>query len=190
VHVRSFAKAATPLSGCPRNRLAPLNSRLSPDRWGCRITTCSPGVLSTFSSQVRRLPAGLGAEGQNRTGDTMIFSHVLYQLSYLGTRTYCSRASRPPGRVTIAARKVRTMRFVYNDPYALRGAVEQLAGQQPVATRRERDLPIPVDVYQQANEIVIEGALPGAELKDLELTCEAGLLTLRRTLMPGGRDFP
>jgi hypothetical protein len=26
-----------------------------------------------------------GAEGQNRTGDTMIFSHVLYQLSYLGT---------------------------------------------------------------------------------------------------------
>jgi hypothetical protein len=24
------------------------------------------------------------AESQNRTGDTMIFSHVLYQLSYLG----------------------------------------------------------------------------------------------------------
>ena len=41
------------------------------------------------------------------------------------------------------------MRFVYTDPYALRGAVQQLAGQQPVATRRERDLPIPVDVYQQ-----------------------------------------
>ncbi len=46
------------------------------------------------------------------------------------------------------------MRFVYTDPYALRGAVQQLAGQQPVATRRERDLPIPVDVYQQGNEIV------------------------------------
>ena len=32
--------------------------------------------------------AGLmrGAEGQNRTADTMIFSHVLYQLSYLGAR--------------------------------------------------------------------------------------------------------
>ena len=26
-----------------------------------------------------------GAEGQNRTADTVIFSHVLYQLSYLGT---------------------------------------------------------------------------------------------------------
>ena len=65
-----------------------------------------------------------GAEGQNRTGDTMIFSHVLYQLSYLGTRTYSSRGSAPrtsrwgrvlntargqrrPGRVTIAARKGR-----------------------------------------------------------------------------------
>jgi hypothetical protein len=32
------------------------------------------------------------------------------------------------------------MRFVYNDPYALRNAVEQLPdGQQPIGTRRERD---------------------------------------------------
>jgi hypothetical protein len=28
---------------------------------------------------------GPGAQGRNRTTDTMIFSHVLYQLSYLGT---------------------------------------------------------------------------------------------------------
>jgi hypothetical protein len=26
----------------------------------------------------------LGAEGRNRTTDTMIFSHLLYRLSYLG----------------------------------------------------------------------------------------------------------
>jgi hypothetical protein len=26
-----------------------------------------------------------GAQGRNRTSDTVIFSHVLYQLSYLGT---------------------------------------------------------------------------------------------------------
>ena len=25
-----------------------------------------------------------GAQGQNRTADTVIFSHLLYQLSYLG----------------------------------------------------------------------------------------------------------
>lgn len=81
------------------------------------------------------------------------------------------------------------MRFVYNDPYALRGAVERLAAEQPVARRREPDLPIPVDVYQQDNEIVIEGALPGAELKDLELSCEAGLLTLRGSVLPVDRDF-
>ena len=32
-----------------------------------------------------------GAERQNRTADTVIFSHVLYQLSYLGlARTYCA----------------------------------------------------------------------------------------------------
>ena len=28
--------------------------------------------------------AGSGAQGRDRTTDTMIFSHVLYQLSYLG----------------------------------------------------------------------------------------------------------
>jgi len=81
------------------------------------------------------------------------------------------------------------MRFVYNDPYALRSAVEQLTGQQPIGTRRERDLPIPVDVYREGNEIVIEGALPGARLQDLELTCEDGLLTIRGELSPVDRDF-
>ena len=31
-----------------------------------------------------------GGEAQNRTGDTMIFSHVLYQLSYLATEARCA----------------------------------------------------------------------------------------------------
>ena len=43
--------------------------------------------LSHFRS-VRRhraiLPREVGAESQSRTGDTAIFSRVLYQLSYLG----------------------------------------------------------------------------------------------------------
>jgi hypothetical protein len=30
------------------------------------------------------LTASLGAQGRDRTTDTVIFSHVLYQLSYLG----------------------------------------------------------------------------------------------------------
>ena len=29
---------------------------------------------------------GNGAQGRDRTADTVIFSHVLYQLSYLGAR--------------------------------------------------------------------------------------------------------
>ena len=32
------------------------------------------------------------AESQNRTGDTAIFSRVLYQLSYLGWRVDCTEA--------------------------------------------------------------------------------------------------
>ena len=39
--------------------------------------------LSHFRSVLLRTPV-LGAESQNRTGDTAIFSRVLYQLSYLG----------------------------------------------------------------------------------------------------------
>jgi hypothetical protein len=34
-----------------------------------------------------------GAQGRNRTTDTVIFSHVLYQLSYLGGREARTRAS-------------------------------------------------------------------------------------------------
>ena len=36
--------------------------------------------------------ASLSAESQNRTGDTAIFSRVLYQLSYLGRRRDCTQA--------------------------------------------------------------------------------------------------
>lgn len=82
-----------------------------------------------------------------------------------------------------------SMRFLYSDPYSLRRAVEQLAAEQPVATRRERDQPIPVDVYQDGGNVVIEGALPGAKLDDLELSCEDGLLTVRGTVAPIDRDF-
>ncbi len=38
-----------------------------------------------------------GAEGQNRTADTMIFSHVLYRLSYLGTSKTGRGTLRFPG---------------------------------------------------------------------------------------------
>jgi HSP20 family protein len=79
------------------------------------------------------------------------------------------------------------MRFVFNDPYSLRNAVEQLVSQQ-VAGRRE-DLPMPVDVYQQGNEIVIEAALPGASSASLELTCEDGLLTVRAEVAAAAREF-
>ena len=38
-----------------------------------------------------------GAQGRNRTTDTVIFSHVLYQLSYLGSRD--GRAARSSERL-------------------------------------------------------------------------------------------
>jgi hypothetical protein len=55
-----------------------------------------------------------GAQGRNRTTDTVIFSHVLYQLSYLGAE--------PAGTTD-------TKRAGYNDkntgcPVSARGAAE------------------------------------------------------------------
>ena len=38
-----------------------------------------------------------GAQGRNRTTDTVIFSHVLYQLSYLGAVRRTWRKSRARG---------------------------------------------------------------------------------------------
>jgi len=80
------------------------------------------------------------------------------------------------------------MRFIYNDPRSLRHAVEQFVGQQG-GSQHLAEIPIPVDVYQEGNEIVIEGAIPGAQCPSLELTCEDGLLTVRGEVEPVARDF-
>ncbi len=40
----------------------------------------------TDSSSMNRVRKRNGAQGRNRTSDTVIFSHVLYQLSYLGAK--------------------------------------------------------------------------------------------------------
>ena len=59
-----------------------------------RATNCATSARVRRSRIVRShrvglmlaelLSKGSGAESQNRTGDTAIFSRVLYQLSYLG----------------------------------------------------------------------------------------------------------
>jgi hypothetical protein len=51
-----------------------------------RDTRADSGCWSRRGSGkgVSRAGQPVGAEGRNRTADTVIFSHVLYQLSYLG----------------------------------------------------------------------------------------------------------
>ena len=65
----------------------------------------------------------VGAEGQNRTDDTSIFSAVLYQLSYLGSEFHISLAGFEcqAGPVSPARRLFATMLHVNVDciPYAL-----------------------------------------------------------------------
>ena len=53
------------------------------NEFDCRL---SPSGGSPCSSVPGLTVRGDGAQGRNRTTDTVIFSHVLYQLSYLGPR--------------------------------------------------------------------------------------------------------
>jgi hypothetical protein len=50
------------------------------------------GGLRRFGNDKPLRTLGNGAQGRNRTTDTVIFSHVLYQLSYLGSRRQPVRA--------------------------------------------------------------------------------------------------
>ena len=49
------------------------------------VIASAPELLSNITVSGCAGGSCHGAEGQNRTADTVIFSHVLYQLSYLGT---------------------------------------------------------------------------------------------------------
>ena len=52
-----------------------------------RLDTSLPGGSKRASEHAAEFfEEGCGAQGRNRTTDTVIFSHVLYQLSYLGSR--------------------------------------------------------------------------------------------------------
>jgi hypothetical protein len=50
-------------------------------------------TTTVLRPQVARIQAE-SAESRDRTGDTAIFSRVLYQLSYLGLGYFCVRAER------------------------------------------------------------------------------------------------
>jgi hypothetical protein len=69
---------------------------LSRFRISCSFANHSPAPSGRGSSErvEERVSDGEsdGAQGRDRTADTVIFSHVLYQLSYLGPR-------RPGGRI-------------------------------------------------------------------------------------------
>jgi HSP20 family protein len=80
------------------------------------------------------------------------------------------------------------IRFRYPSAHALRDALEEWL-EQPAATSREGDTPIPVDVYQDGTEIVVEASLPGARLEDIELSCEEGLLAIRARIPETPRNY-
>lgn len=80
------------------------------------------------------------------------------------------------------------IRFRYPSAHALRDALENWLD-QPAATMQDGDTPIPVDVYREGAEVVVEAALPGAKLDDIELSCEPGLLSIRAQMPETRRNY-
>ena len=82
-------------------------------------------------------------------------------------------------------------RFYFLDPLALTGALEQTLREPARRHSNQADQaePIPVDVYREADTIVIEGALPGARLEDIEISCQEGLLTVQASIAEKEREY-
>jgi hypothetical protein len=57
----------------------------------CQIQNAERETLRLYVIGIQTSLKKDGAQGRNRTTDTMIFSHVLYRLSYLGTQDHLSR---------------------------------------------------------------------------------------------------
>ena len=91
--MKRLAEAILPLT--PANRMSLRNgaepSSSSNSRHPPLIYAHRPAETACEASE----NLGNGAQGRNRTADTVIFSHVLYQLSYLGPPGGASRPAWP-----------------------------------------------------------------------------------------------
>ena len=82
VQIRTLHKVREGGSAVHNDRGRPGQGR---ERSSAEVRT-SGEVLERDGTKPISLARRNGAQGRNRTTDTMIFSHVLYQLSYLGAR--------------------------------------------------------------------------------------------------------
>src|SRR5579884_929463 len=122
---------STPRRPAPRSRVAPITAisraasstltarRLRAFPFGPRPTCAGAAPCASGKQSAKK-----GGEGRTRTGDTPVFSRVLYQLSYLALAgAQCSRAAVPQlgGFVRILA----TLAFAISS---------QLAGFRPLGS--------------------------------------------------------
>jgi hypothetical protein len=68
----------------PQPQPSPGTERDAPKTTKCPQTRAFLAMLGTAAHRLCNVEE-YGAQGRDRTADTVIFSHVLYQLSYLGT---------------------------------------------------------------------------------------------------------
>ena len=90
----------------PRLPIPPLRHKR---KTGFELATSS---LTSKHSTTELLPPYYGAEAQNRTGDTRIFSPLLYRLSYLGTEIIVATSN-------VGVKQACPLEFLFNNPIPL-----------------------------------------------------------------------
>ena len=96
----AVARASSPQTVTNAFSVGSSRSMRSSESWTSSVDETSPErtsrACSTAETKASSTSANLldNGEGRNRTGDTTVFSRVLYQLSYLAKAAQCSRASR------------------------------------------------------------------------------------------------
>jgi HSP20 family protein len=65
-------------------------------------------------------------------------------------------------------------------------ALEQLANDQ---RRRGQGTPMPIYVFEESGDVVVEAGLPGVRPEELDLSCSDNLLTIRARANMPDRDY-
>lgn len=81
------------------------------------------------------------------------------------------------------------VRWPFFEPSPLRDLVESLLQEERRRRSGERGEPMPVNVYEESQALVVEAALPGVDPDDVEIQFGDGVLTIRARAKVADRSY-
>ncbi|HEX6548025.1 MAG TPA: Hsp20/alpha crystallin family protein [Candidatus Dormibacteraeota bacterium] len=81
------------------------------------------------------------------------------------------------------------IRWPFFDPGPMRELLDAMSQDPRRYVHSERGVPMPVNVYQEPDALVIEALIPGAGPEDVEIHSGEGMLTIRATSQIADREY-